>query len=508
MNKKLFLGIELGSTRIKAVCVDEKYKVQDSGDYVWESNYENGIWTYDIKEAISGVTEAISQLKNLQNVSAVGISGMMHGYLAFDKDWNLLVPFRTWQNRMTGDAVEILERELNYKIPQRWSIAHLYQAILNKEEHIGKIAHITTLAGYIHYLLTGENCLGICEASGMFPIDEKTNDYNAGMLEKFDALTENFEWKIKDILPKVLVCGESGGCVTKEGSAHFGGVIPEGIIAAPPEGDAATGMVATNAVAPGTGNISAGTSIFSMVVLEKQLSKIYREIDVVTTPDGMPVGMVHCANGTKDNNEWVSVLKETAELFSEDVNMGDLYTKLYKKSLEGESDCGGILVCNYISGEGVTDLTSGRPLVVRKPGSKFTLANFMRAQIYSAMATLMLGMEIFKKENVRIDSISGHGGLFKTPGVGQRYMAAACGAPVICMETAGEGGAYGMAILAGYAHRGKTGDFPEFLNTFVFADMPKTTLSPDSEDEKGFRKYMEEYKKLIVVERSAVENLI
>ncbi len=505
--EKLYLGIELGSTRIKAACINENYKTVDSGDYVWESTYENEIWTYSLDEAVAGVKEALSKVKCAKDVCAVGISGMMHGYLAFDENWNLLAPFRTWQNRITGEAVEILEKELNYKIPQRWSIAHLYQAILNKEEHVGKIAHITTLAGYIHYLLTGENCLGICEASGMFPVDEKTNDYNSEMLARFDELTKDFSWKIKDLLPKVLVAGESGGNVTKEGSEKFGGYLTPGILAAPPEGDAATGMVATNAIVPGTGNISAGTSIFAMVVLEKQLSKIYREIDIVTTPDGMPVAMVHCTNCTKDSNEWVSVLKETAELFGQDVNTGDLYTALYKKSLEGDADCGGILVCNYLSGEGVTDISIGRPIVARRPGSKFTLANFMRAQIYSAMATLMLGMEILKKENVRIDSISGHGGLFKTPGVGQRYMAAAYGAPVICMETAGEGGAYGMAVLAAYAKRGNTGGLGEFLSGEVFADMPKTTLLPDSDDEKGFSAYLEDYKNLLAVERAAVENL-
>lgn len=507
MDKKCFLGIELGSTRIKAVCIDENFKTIESGDYVWESTYEKGIWTYNMNEAISGVTEALSKIKSAKDVVAVGISGMMHGYLAFDENWNLLAPFRTWQNRITGDAVEILEKELNYKIPQRWSIAHLYQAILNKEEHVGKIAHITTLAGYVHYLLTGENCLGICEASGMFPIDEKTNDYNSEMLEKFDALTKDFSWKIKDLLPRVLVAGECGGKITESGSKCFGGYLAPGILAAPPEGDAATGMVATNAIIPGTGNISAGTSIFAMVVLEKQLSKIYREIDVVTTPDGMPVAMVHCTNCTKDSNEWVSVLKETAELFGQNINSGDLYTSLYKKSLEGDSDCGGILVCNYLSGEGVTDISIGRPMVVRRPGSKFTLANFMRAQIYSAMATLMLGMEILKEEKVRIDSICGHGGLFKTPGVGQRYMAAACGSPVICMETAGEGGAFGMSVLAAYANRGKTGDLGGFLSEKVFADMPKTTLLPEKEDEEGFTAYLKDYKNLLAVERAAVESL-
>lgn len=507
MDKKLFLGIELGSTRIKAVSVDENYSVLESGAYVWESRCENGIWTYDITEAIEGVKAALSQISCAEErLCAVGISGMMHGYLAFDEDWNLLVPFRTWQNRITGEAAEVLERELGCKIPQRWSIAHLYQAILNKEEHVEKVAHITTLAGYIHYLLTGENCLGICEASGMFPIDEQTKTYRAELLEKFDTLS-GLKRKIKDILPRVAVAGECGGYVTERGSKLFGGYIAPGTLAAPPEGDAGTGMVATNAVAQGTGNISAGTSIFSMVVLKKPLSRVYRELDVVTTPDGSPVAMVHCVNCTRDSNEWISTVREAVGLFADAPSDGELYTRLYEKSLEGDADCGGILVCNYMAGEGITDLSEGRPLVVRHPSSHFTLANFMRAQIYSAMSTLMLGMEILKTEGVEISSISAHGGLFKTKGVGQRYLAAAVGSPVVCMETAGEGGAYGMALLAAFAKRNEGCTLAEFLENEVFSNMPRTVLEPIREDADGFRKYLEDYKALVKLEKAAVEIL-
>lgn len=503
MSKK-YLGIELGSTRIKAACTDASFKVTETGGYVWESRCENGVWIYDIAEAIEGVKAALSQISCAGEVCAVGISGMMHGYLAFDDDWNLLVPFRTWQNRITGEASEVLEREFGCKIPQRWSIAHLYQAILNNEEHVERVAHITTLAGYIHYLLTGKNCLGICEASGMFPIYEKT--YNAELLEKFDALS-GLKHKIKDILPRVAVAGECGGYVTERGSKLFGGYIAPGTLAAPPEGDAGTGMVATNAVAPGTGNISAGTSIFSMVVLKKPLSRVYRELDIVTTPDGSPVAMVHCVNCTRDSNEWISIVREAVGLFADTPSDGELYARLYEKSLEGDADCGGVLVCNYLAGEGITDLSEGRPLVVRRPSSHFALANFMRAQIYSAMSTLMLGMEILKTEGVEISSISAHGGLFKTKGVGQRYLAAAVGSPVVCMETAGEGGAYGMALLAAFAERGMDCTLAEFLDNEVFSGMPREVLEPNREDADGFRKYLEDYKALVKLEKAAVELL-
>ena len=505
MDKNICLGIELGSTRIKAVAIDEKHIPVSSGDYTWKSTYENGIWTYDLAEVWTGLKQALAGIENREDIAAMGISGMMHGYLAFDADWNLLVPFRTWQNTVTGQAAAELTELFNFNIPQRWSIAHLYQAVLNGESHISQIAHITTLAGYVHYMLTGVNALGIGEASGMFPIDSEKNCYDEAMLKKFEKLTENQPWNIREILPSVLMAGEEAGKLTEQGAAMLGNLLTPGIPFAPAEGDAGTGMTATNAVAPKTGNVSAGTSIFSMVVLEQPLKKVYEEIDLVTTPTGKPVAMVHCNNCTNDSNAWVSVLKETAELFGATPGNGEVYTKLYEKSLEGDPDCGGILVCNYMAGEGVTHLDEGRPMVVRRPDSKFTLANFFRASLYSTMATLKIGMDILAKENVAIDSLTGHGGLFKTPVVGQKYMAAACNAPVTCMETAGEGGPYGMALLAAYmANKGEE-TLEEYLNARVFADAKGTTLAPEQSDVDGFNAYIEQYKKLLTVERTAVK---
>ena len=508
MNKTA-LGIELGSTRIKAVAINEKHIPVSSGDYTWKSTYENGIWTYDLAEVWQGLKVALSGVKDRENVAAMGISAMMHGYLAFDKDWNLLVPFRTWQNTITGQAAEELTALFGFNIPQRWSIAHLYQAILNEEKHIPQIAHITTLAGYVHYMLTGVNAIGIGEASGMFPIDSVKNCYDEGMLKKFDHLVsdKNLPWKnLTDILPAVLVAGEEAGKLTESGAAMLDDLLPVGIPFAPAEGDAGTGMTATNAVAPRTGNVSAGTSIFSMVVLEHPLKKVYEEIDLVTTPTGKPVAMVHCNNCTNDSNAWVNVLKETANLFGADPTNGDVYTKLYQKALEGDPDCGGVLVCNYMAGEGVTHLDEGRPMVVRKPDSKFTLANFFRATLYSTMSTLKIGMDILAEEKVDIDSLTGHGGLFKTPVVGQKFMAAACNASVTCMETAGEGGPYGMALLAAYMLNKAVGEsLEDYLNTYVFADAKGTTLAPEAVDVDGFNTYIAQYKNLLKVERTAVE---
>ena len=395
--KNYFLGIELGSTRIKAVLLDEAHKIVKSGDDTWKSSLENGIWTYHMDEVQTGLRAAIQNLGELPGeISAMGVSGMMHGYLAFDRDWNLLAPFRTWQNTMTGEAAEVLSAEFGFNVPQRWSIAHLYQAVLNGEEHVKSIAHITTLAGYVHYLLTGENVLGIGEASGMFPIDSETCTYDAAMLDKFDALTAKygFDWNARSVLPRVLTAGQAAGTLTEAGGTYLGGLLPAGIPLCPPEGDAGTGMVATNAVAPRTGNVSAGTSIFAMVVLEKPLSKVYPEIDMVTTPTGKPVAMVHCNNCTNDMNAWVSLLGETAKLFGADVSTGELFTRLYQKSLEGEADCSGVLTYNYMAGEGVTHLDEGRPMVVRRPESRLTLANFLRSQLYATMATLKIGMDI------------------------------------------------------------------------------------------------------------------
>ncbi len=504
------LGLELGSTRIKAITIDPSFRPVSSGDYTWASRYENGVWTYPLEEVWTGLKTALSQVEGREHIAAAGVSAMMHGYLAFDKDWNLLTPFRTWQNTITGAAAAELTQLFGFNIPQRWSIAHLYQAVLNQEEHVPKIAHITTLAGYIHYQLTGVNAVGVGEASGMFPIDSAALDYDRTMLEQFNAVTAplNLPWKLEDLLPRVLVAGQDAGTLTEAGSALLDGLLPAGVPFAPAEGDAGTGMTATNAVAPRTGNVSAGTSIFSMVVLERPLKEVHEEIDLVTTPTGAPVAMVHCNNCTNDTNAWVSLLGETARLFGAEPDTGTLYTKLYEKSLEGDPDCGGVLVCNYLAGEGVTHMDAGRPLVARTPESSFTLANFFRSQLYATMSTLKIGMDILAQEGVAIDSLTGHGGLFKTPVVGQRYMAAACNAPVTCMETAGEGGPYGMALLASFLlNRDGEERLEDFLAQKVFAGVSGSTVQPDPACAEGFNTYIQRYKALLEVEKTAVEKL-
>ena len=510
MQAQTFLGVELGSTRIKAVAVDAAYRPVASGDYTWASRCDNGVWTYPLEEAWAGLRAALAGVEGRGNVAAMGVSAMMHGYLAFDKDWNLLVPFRTWQNTSTGPAAAELTALFGCNIPQRWSIAHLYQAILNGEEHVPHIAHLTTLAGYIHYSLTGRSVLGVGEASGMFPIAADGTDYDRGLMAKFDALIapRHLPWKLADLLPAVLPAGADAGALTAEGAARLDGLLPAGLPFAPPEGDAGTGMTATNAVAPRTGNVSAGTSIFSMVVLEKPLQAVHEEIDVVTTPAGRPVAMVHCNNCTTESNAWVGLLGEAAALFGAKPDTGELYTKLYEKSLEGDADCGGVLVCNYLAGEGVTHMDAGRPLAARTPGARLTLANFFRAQLYAAMATLKLGMDILAAEHVAIDSLTGHGGLFKTPLVGQRYLAAATGAPVTCLETAGEGGPYGMALLAAYRMQ-KIGDetLEDWLQNRVFAGVKGATVRPDPAEVNGFAAWTARYKALLAVERAALENL-
>lgn len=509
--EKYALGIELGSTRIKAVTIDASHKPVSSGDYTWKSTFENGIWTYDLDQVWEGLRAALSGVQGREDIGALGISGMMHGYLAFDKDWNLLVPFRTWQNTVTGPAAAELTESFGFNIPQRWSVAHLYQAVLNGEEHLPRLAHITTLAGYVHYMLTGVNAIGIGEASGMFPIDSDTLTYDAAMLEKFDAMVAAKGVSLpslKELLPKALPAGIEAGRLTEEGARLLDGLLAPGIPMAPPEGDGPTGMTATNAVAPRTGNVSAGTSIFSMVVLERPLEHVYEQIDVITTPSGKSVGMVHCNNCTNDSNAWVSVLREAAQLLGADPDSGEVYRKLYEKSLEGDPDCGGVLVCNYMAGEGVTQLDEGRPMVLRMPGARFTLANFFRATLYATMATLKLGMDILAKERVRIDSMTGHGGLFKTPVVGQKYMAAACNAPVTCMETAGEGGPYGMALLAAFMANKEEGEtLEQYLSQRVFAGVTGTTLAPDPADVEGFDAYIRRFSAMLAVERAAVENV-
>lgn len=505
-----FLGVEFGSTRIKALLLDENHKPIDSGDYTWTSRLENGVWTYDLPEAIKGLKEALRGIENLEDISAMGVSGMMHGHLAFDKDWNLLVPFRTWQNTITADAAKELTELFGFNIPQRWSIAHLYQAILNNEEHVKKIAHITTLAGYMHYMLTGENVVGVGEAAGVFPIDSDTLQYDKKMLAQFAELIkdENLPWTIEEVLPGVLPAGEIAGRLTKSGAKLVDGLLYEGIPFAPPEGDMGTGMTATNAVAAATGNVSAGTSVNAMVVLEKPLKNRYEEIDIIATPSGKPVAMVHCNNCTNDCNAWVNIFKEVTELFGMDVPDGQLYRRLYEKSLEGDVDCDGVLVCNYMAGETIVHMNEGRPIVARRPDSKFSLANFFRSQLYATVATLKLGMDILAKEKVTIKSMTGHGGLFKTPGVGQKYMAAACNAPITCMETAGEGGPYGIALLAAYCvNKAPQQSLENYLETNVFNNVKGITLTPQQEDIDGFNAYIEQYKKLLEVEKTAIENI-
>lgn len=517
-----FLGIEFGSTRIKAVVIDEEHRPIAEGAHEWENRYENGVWTYSLEDIRTGLQDCYADLKRnirekygvtVKRFAAIGFSAMMHGYMVFDKNGELMVPFRTWRNTITGEAAEKLTAELKYNIPQRWSIAHLYQAILNSEEHIGKIDFLSTLAVYIHYIMTGKRVAGVGEASGMFPIDIATGDYNREMVAKFDALIADRKlgWKLTDILPKVLKAGESAGTLTAEGACFLDpdGDLETGILLCPPEGDAGTGMVATNSVAQRTGNVSAGTSIFAMVVLEKELSKVYPIIDLVTTPDGSLVGMVHCNNCTSDINAWVNILAEAITANGGTVDRGALYVTLFNKALEGDPDCGGLVSYNYLSGESVTGLDAGRPMFVRTPDAAFTLANFMRTHIYSAFATLKTGCDVMlKDEGVKVDTLYGHGGIFKTKGVAQGILAAALNSPVSVMETAGEGGAWGMAILAAYAAKKADGEsLQDYLNTKVFAGMKGETVRPEQKLVEGFDRFEAAYLKGIAAEKAAVENL-
>lgn len=522
LDGKTVMGLEFGSTRIKAVLIDENHNPIASGSHEWENRLENGFWTYHLDEIWSGLQDCYQDLARdvketygveLTKIGAMGFSAMMHGYMAFNKDDELLVPFRTWRNSTTGPAAKELTELFQYNIPQRWSIAHLYQAILNGEEHVKEITYLTTLAGYIHWRLTGEKVISIGDASGMFPIDSETNTYDAAMVAQFDELVapKGYAWKLIDILPEVLVAGEKAGTLTEEGAKllDVSGKLCAGVLVCPPEGDAGTGMAATNSVAKRTGNVSAGTSVFAMVVLEDKLKKVYPEIDLVTTPEGSQVAMVHANNCTSDLNAWVGIFREFAESFGMQVNMDQLYGTLYNKALEGDADCGGLLSYGFLSGENIMDVEEGRPLFVRTPESRFNLANFMRTHLYAALGALKVGMDILlKEEDVAIDSMQGHGGLFKTKGVGQRIMAAAVGAPVSVVETAGEGGPWGQALLAAYMLRREEGEtLGDYLNQKVFKDNQGTTIAPVEEDVAGFEKYMETFKKGIVIEKAAVEVL-
>ncbi len=519
---KTVLGIEFGSTRIKAVLIDEAGGPLASGSYEWENQLVNGIWTYDLADVWKGLGECYQDLvrdvkrqydAEITKIGSIGFSAMMHGYLAFDRDDNLLVPFRTWRNTITEEAASRLTAEFNYNIPQRWSIAHLYQAILNKEEHVKDIAFITTLAGYVHYKLTGEKVLGVGDASGMFPIDIRTCDLDQTMVEKFDQLVsgEGFSWKLRNIMPRVLTAGEAAGVLTKEGAALLdtSGKLEAGIPLCPPEGDAGTGMAATNSVAVRTGNVSAGTSVFAMIVLEKELSKVYPEIDLVTTPDGALVGMVHCNNCTSDLNAWVNLFDEFAKSIGTEIDKNRLFSVLYNKALEGDADCGGLISYNYFSGEPVTGFDAGAPLFVRKADDKFNLANFMRTHLYSSLAALKAGLDLlFKEEDVKVDKMFGHGGLFKTKGVGQRVAAAAMNTSVSVMETAGEGGAWGIALLAAYMKDKKDGEaLGEYLEQKIFNGQSGSSMDPVPEDVAGFNKFMERYMAGLAVEHAAVDKL-
>ncbi len=517
---KAILGIELGSTRIKAVLIDQENKPIAQGNHTWENQLVDGLWSYSIDAIWSGLQDSYADLRHdvqqqygveLESLAAIGVSAMMHGYMAFDKNEQILVPFRTWRNTNTGEAAAALSKLFVYNIPLRWSISHLYQAILNGEKHIDQIDFLTTLAGYIHWQLTGRKVLGVGDASGMIPVDPETKNYSAEMVKKFNELIapKNPAWKLEDILPEVLLAGENAGSLTPEGAKKLdvSGHLKAGIPFCPPEGDAGTGMVATNAVKQRTGNVSAGTSSFSMIVLEKELSKPYEMIDMVTTPDGSLVAMVHCNNCTSDLNAWVNLFKEYQELLGVPVDMNEVFGKLYNVALTGDADCGGLISYNYISGEPVAGMVDGRPMFLRSASDKFNLANFMRSHLYASVGVLKIGNDIlFNEEKVKVDRITGHGGLFKTKGVGQRVLAAALASPISVMETAGEGGAWGIALLGSYlVHHAAGQSLADFLDEQVFAGDEGVQVEPTAEDVAGFNAYIENYKATLPVEAAAVQ---
>ncbi len=517
-----YLGIEFGSTRIKAVLIDENATPIASGSHEWENQLTDGVWTYSLDAIWSGLQECYSDLcmdvkKNfdttITGLKGLGFSAMMHGYLAFNNSDELLVPFRTWRNTITAEAAEELTKEFNFNIPERWSIAHLYQAMLNKEDHVKDVAFFTTLAGYIHWKLTGEKVLGVGDASGMFPIDSKTKNYDAAMMEKFDQLTDakGYKFRLEELLPKVLLAGEKAGVLTEEGAAllDVSGNLKAGVCVCPPEGDAGTGMTATNSIAVRTGNVSAGTSVFAMIVLEEALKKVHTEIDMVTTPCGEAVAMVHCNNCTSDLNAWVNLFSEFSSAMGMEADKNKIFSALYNKALEGDADGGGLLAYNYFSGESITGFEEGRPLFVRNPNSKFNLANFMRVHLFTALGALKNGLDILlKEEDVQIDKIYGHGGLFKTPVVGQRIMAAAINTPVETLTTAGEGGAWGIAVLAAYMmEKNQDESLAMYLNERIFKNQVGVVENPVKADVEGFDEFLKLYNTGLSIERAAVDSL-
>ncbi|MBQ9911059.1 MAG: ATPase [Lachnospiraceae bacterium] len=512
------VGIEFGSTRIKAVLIDENHVPAASGDYTWENRFENGVWTYPEHQFYEGLQECFSALQEdvesqygtkIKKLKALGFSAMMHGYLAFNDRDELLVPFRTWRNTITGEAAAELSELFHFNIPQRWTIAHVRQAVLNREPHLKDLCRVNTLAGWMHYRMTGNWVVGIGEASGIMPVDSRTMDYDQHMIDIFDRLNAEagYGFKAREIFPKAVTAGADAGLLTEEGARLLDptGTLEAGCVVAPPEGDAGTGMAATNAVRMRTGNVSAGTSVFSMVVLEKALSDYYEAIDMVTTPDGSPVAMVHCNNCTSDLNAWVRIMKEGMERLGFKPDTNELYTALFKAALEGSPDCGQVLSYNYVSGEAITHVGTGSPMLVRSQEADFTLPNFMRSLLYSALATLKLGNNILlKEEKVRVDTLYGHGGFFKTKGVGQQLLADALNVPVSVMATAGEGGPWGMALLASYCvNREDKESLPDFLQNKVFHGETGERLDPDSEGVKGFETYAAAYEKGLAMEREA-----
>ncbi|WDM35597.1 FGGY-family carbohydrate kinase [Priestia megaterium] len=518
---KTSLGIELGSTRIKAVLIDENFETIASGSYEWENLLEDDFWTYNLLDIITGLQSAYREMKQeversygitIRTVGSIGVSAMMHGYMAFDKTGELLVPFRTWRNATTSAAAKELTEHFQFNIPERWSIAHLYQAIINQEKHLPRIDYMTTLAGYIHWLLTGSKALGIGDASGMFPIDERTQNYSENMMKQFDDLISHkgYPWQLSDILPAVHTSGEQAGTLTAIGASILDQSknLQPGIPFCPPEGDAGTGMVATNSVRKRTGNVSVGTSVFAMIVLDKKLSNVYPEIDLVTTPNGSPVGMVHANNCSSDLNAWLGLFREFSEAMGQKVESDKLFEVMLNKALEADPDGGGLLSYGYFSGENITGVESGRPLFVRSAKSNFNLANFMRTHLFTAFGALKIGMDLLvKEENVKIHSILAHGGLFKTPVVGQKMMAAAINTPVSVMDTAGEGGAWGMAILSSYMlNKNENESLEDFLDDKVFKEVTAQEIYPDELDVKGFEAFIKRYKKGLVIEKAAAEH--
>jgi sugar (pentulose or hexulose) kinase len=517
---KTALGIELGSTRIKGVLVDYAGNVLAVGFHDWENSLVNGIWTYSLDDIHAGIRDCYASVRKEiekaygvtpKTFGAIGISAMMHGYMALNKEGEQIAPFQTWRNTNTQAAADELTELFQFNIPLRWSVAHLYQRVLDGEEHVKDLDAVYTLAAYIHMKLTGERVIGVGDAAGMFPIDSDKNDYDQAMVEQFDGLLSkySFSWTLRDLFPKVLAAGDNAGYLTEEGAAFLDetGTLEAGIPFCPPEGDAGTGMVATNAVAPRTGNVSAGTSTFAMLVLEKPLSKLYREIDMVTTPTGFPCAMSHANNGTSDLNAWVGIFREFSELMGHPVDMGELYGKLYTNTLKGDPDCGGLLAYGYYSGENVTFINEGRLAFLRTPDSRFNLANFMKVNLYTSLGAVKIGLDILMKdEDVKVDRITGHGGLFKTKGVAQKYLAAAVNAPVTVMDTASEGGAWGIAVLAAYLADKKDGEkLEEYLDNRIFAELSGSTLAATPEEVSGFETFMDHYKKGLAIEKAAIE---